>query len=190
MKTLPFVLCLAALPLPGLGQGSVHFSNFDRTSLGPNAPIYRADGTTKLEGSGFMAELFAGASVNSLAPIASTGFRTGNGAGYFDGGTQFILSVNPGADAWAEVRVWNAASGATFDQALASGLPDSWWQSSIFIVHTGDPNLGGAPSVPGALTGLGTSPVYLNAIPEPSPIVLAGLGAVVALFHIRQRSSS
>src|SRR5437899_6539256 len=136
-----------------------------------------SDGVTKLSGTQFTAELLGGVSPDALLPIATTPFLTGSAAGYFFGGVQTIVGVYPGEIGWVEVEVWNTASGASFGQAKASGLPNSWWESGVFSVTTGGYPTGVGPAPPAALTGLGNSPVYLNAVPEPSCLALAGLGA-------------
>jgi len=185
MKRLLLGLAVLALPFSGLTQGTINFINLDSTR-GVHAPVYLSDRVTKLSGPQYQAELLAGPGPSSLEPIAATGFLRGESAGFYNGGTQVVPTVNGGGLAWVEVRVWNTASGTSFDQALASGLSDSWWASSIFTVRTGDPSLGGGPSIPDPLTGLGTSPVYLNTIPEPSTFALAGLGGALALFYARR----
>ena len=167
------------------GQGTVFFENgFPGTSF--DAPVYQSDRVTALSGSQFMAELFGGPTANSLTFIATTGFLTGTGAGYFNAGTQTINSVAPGTTAWVQVRVWNTSSGNSFLQAQASDLQDSWWTSAAFSVVTGG-NTGISVLPPGNLTGLGNSPVYFNAIPEPSTFALAGVDAIVMLSRIRRR---
>ena len=165
-------------------QGTVRFQNIE-AGYPLNAPVYMSDGVTKLSGTQFTAELLGGVSPAALAPIATTPFLTGNGAGYFLGGIQTIMGVAPlGGTAWVVVEVWNTASGASFDQARASGLPNSWWESGVFSVQMDQFN--GIP-LPGNLTGLGTSPVYLNgAVPEPSSITLVCLGAAVTLLNLRR----
>jgi len=177
------------VPFPtAQGQGTVNFINI----YGPvNAPFYESDRITKLAGPQFMAQLLAGPSASTLASIAMTGFFSGGGAGYFNGGEQYINSVPPGSTAWVQVDVWNTASGATFSQAQGSGLPNSWWQSSVFAVQTGNPfSSGGGPTSPAALTGLGNSPLYLNSVPEPSTIALAGLAAAAVVLRIDRRNCS
>jgi hypothetical protein len=184
MKRVILISAMTNVLMTAHGQGTVVFANVYTGGI-PNAPVYESDGVTKLSGSQFMAELFAGPSVSSLAAIAMTGFATGSQAGYFFGGEQTINSVPGGGTAWVQVDVWNTGSGATFPQAQASGLPDSWWQSPLFTAQTGNPF--GTPLPPQPLTGLGTFPVFLNAVPEPSTFALAVLGAVVVFRRKRLR---
>jgi len=190
MKRLLFATVLIASALNSHGQGgTLRFANAD-SSAGVRAPVYMSDKMTPLSGPQFQAELMAGALVDSLAPLASTGFLTGATAGFFigpgPGAAVVVPDVAPGTLAFVQVLVWNTASGATFDAALASGLPDSWWASTVFSVRTGNAPLGGGPTLPAPLVGLGNSPVYLNTIPEPSTFSLAGLGVTVALFQLRR----
>jgi hypothetical protein len=184
MKKLVLALLLTGFWLAAHAQGTVVFSN--GYNGGPNALVYESDGVTKCAGLQFMAELFAGPSSNSIVAIAMTGFATGTQAGYFFGGEQSINSVAGGDTAWIQVDVWNTASGASFPQAKASGLPNSWWQSSVFSVVTGNEfTLGGGFTPPTPLRGLGISPVFLNSVPEPSTLAFAGLAAA-ALFITRR----
>ncbi len=168
------MLFLGASCVLAHAQGTVYFYNFGL------ARVYEVDRLTPLSGPQFQAELLAGPSPSSLMPIATAGFLTGNEAGYFvppvPAGVVKINSVNPQSPAWVQVDVWNTASGATFTEAKGSGLPNSWWQSSVFSVETGG---GFQGPIAGYLTGLGTQPVYLNEIPEPSVLALGALGAVV-----------
>jgi hypothetical protein len=182
MKTHFAILLVIALSLTAHAQGTIYFSN-----LGPgvNAPVYLSDQVTKISGSQFQAELLGGRSVDSMTSLSTLAFGTGAIAGYIQFPTTVeIPGVFPWQTAWVQVKVWNTVSGATFDRALASGLPDSWWASSVFSVVTGGGFQGPPPT---RLTGLGTSPVYLNTIPEPSTIALAGLGATTLSALGRRR---
>jgi len=192
MKKTPSLLVSLALLInascvTAMAQGTVFFSN-GAPGGRIDAPVYMSDGVTPLSGPQFMADLLGGPSASNLASIAMTGFLTGAGAGYFNGGTVSISSVAPGSTAWVQVDVWNTASGSTFTQAKASGLPNSWWQSSVFTVTTGGGTIN--PFPPGALAGLGTSRVYLNSVPEPCTLALAALGASMVLLHVRRRDQS
>ena len=183
MKTFALLVLVFTWCVSARSQGTVLFNNGPSSSV--NAPVYESDGITKLSGPQFMAELFAGPNVNSLGSIAMTGFLTGNSAGYFYGGVQTINSVLPGGNAWFQVDVWNTASGATFGQAQASSLPDSWWQSSVFMEVTGNP-FALPPTLPSPLFGLGTSPVFLNSVPEPSSLTFFWLGFAAMFVSIRR----
>ena len=180
MKALVFLLVLGSA-LVAHPQGLVDFSNFSISGGGVNAPVFESDGVTRCAGSQFMAELLAGSTANNLASIATTGFLTGTAAGYFEGLAQTVPGVAPGHSAWMQVNVWNTATGATFNQAKASGLPDAWWQSSIFSVFAGGGNVNPTPPTP--LTGLGNSPVHLNSVPEPSGLALVACGLVVGFLR-------
>jgi len=160
-------------------QGTVSFQNFYQPIL--FAPDYLSDGTTKLSGPQYMAELLAGPSADTMTAIATTSFFSGGSAGYFNGGTQTLPNVLGGATAFAQVDIWNTMLGATFNSAKASGLPNAWAQSAVFPVVTGNPFV---PSLPGVLTGL--TPLSLNAVPEPSTLALAALGAAFLRFRIVQ----
>jgi len=179
VKALAAVVLVFASALAAWGQGTLRFSNAPNGVSGPNAPVHESDGVTKCSGPQFMADLLAGPSADSLSLIASTGFLTGNGAGYFFGGTATVNTVAGGATAWVQVDVWNTSSGASFQAAKVSGMPNSWWQSAIFTAVTGWTSINPAP--PGSLDALGKSPVYLNSVPEPSALALAGLGALLVL---------
>jgi hypothetical protein len=169
-------------------QGTVVFANLNVGGI-PNAPVFESEGVTRLSGSQFMAELFAGPNANNLAAIAMSGFASGTQAGYFFGGEQTINSVPGGGTAWIQVDVWNTASGGSFAQAKASGLSDSWWQSPLFNVLTGNAlGNGGGPTPPAPLAGLGMSPVFLNSVPEPTLVALFVVGfAVMCSRSYRKR---
>src|SRR5438045_9762204 len=103
MKSLLFALLVTAPSLAAFAQGTVNFANLDSDS-GLDAPMYLGDGTTKISGSGYMAELLAGPAPDNLSAVATTGFLTGVGAGYFQGGVVTISSLPPGAAAGLVVQ--------------------------------------------------------------------------------------
>jgi len=161
-KLIATVVLSGALGAAAFAQGTVNFANI---GAGLDAPVYLSDGTTKLDGPQYIAGLLAGPTASSLALIAMTPFLSGNAAGYYVGGVLTINSVQGGDVAFIQVDVWNAAAGATFDQARASGFGNAWAQSSVFSVETG--NQGTPPTTPSTLLGL--TPLSLNAgtpIPE------------------------
>jgi hypothetical protein len=179
MKTCLLTSLLTVCALAMFAQGTVNFVNLN-VGAGLNAPVFLGDMTTKASGPGFTAELLAGPNAVNLASVATTGFLTGAGAGYFQGGVVTIGSVAPGATAFLQVRVFDTASGSfPFAQANLGGI---WGQSSIFSVVTG--GAGSPPITPAPLAGLTSFSIGVL-IPEPSALALAALGS--SLLFLRRK---
>jgi len=169
--------CLWATAVVSYAQGTVNFSNAGGTFA---SPVYQADGTTKLSGSTYMAELLAGPDASSLAVVgAAAPFLTGGGAGFFNGGVITIATVVPGATGTFQVRAWSTAAGATFAAAQASG--QGYGLSNVFTGPTG--GVGSPPSSPTSLTGLQS---FNLVVPEPSTIALGVLGGLALLLRRRK----
>lgn len=159
-----------------LAQGTVNFNNSPGALGGTGAPVFWGDGVTRLAGTAWLAQLYAGPEVGSLQPWgAPLTFRTGAGAGFFDttgvNTSRVIGTVAAGAVATIEVRVWQAAAGSSYEQAQAVGA--SHGRSAPFIVPTGGG--GSPPALPANLVGL--TPF---SVPEPSTFVLLVVGAACA----------
>lgn len=149
--TCVLALLLGFLPLlSARAQGTINFMN-RVLPAGIDAPVFNVDGVTKLDGGAFVAQLYAGASADSLAPFGATvAFMTGTRAGYFSGGTRIIPLVAPGATAFVQVRVWESAWGSTFETAWAAGSGTG--VSAVLNVTTGGES--SPPTLPGNLIGL------------------------------------
>lgn len=182
MKKLIFVAGMLVMNLSVSAQGTLLFQNRLTAASPPiDAKIFNVGGTTALDGAGFMAILYAGATASSLAPVGpAVPFRTGAGAGYFNlaldptAGTRTIASVLPDANAFVQIRAWDISSGATYDLASIRG------ESGILNIPTGG---GGAPpGPPKNLTGLQS----FSLVPEPSTIALAALGAAFLILRRRK----
>src|SRR5690242_189776 len=102
MKVLSLFILIINVSARSYAQGTVDFRNINPGN-GINAPVYESDGVTPLSGSQFTAELLGGPSANNLASIATTGFLTGAGAGYYNGGERQIQGILPGGTAWVRV---------------------------------------------------------------------------------------
>ena len=112
------------------------------------APVYDVDGVTLLSGSNYVAQLYAGPSVERLRPVsAPTPFQSGLKAGYFYPQTVRIPTVGPGSNAIVQVRVWEWSKGSTYEEARAFG--GKFGQSDLLTV-----TLGSAEMPPACLTGL------------------------------------
>jgi hypothetical protein len=172
----PMLLVLVLLltnPASIHAQGTVNFHNLPPV---PDAPVFDIDGTTRLNGPRYQAFLVAGPTADSLAPVGpSVPFLTGEGAGYFAGGTRTIPTVIPGQTAFLEVRYWDTATGATWEEAAY------WGGSPVFVVVTG--GAGEPPSLPSTLVGLQS----FNLIPEPSTLLLGSIALAPFLWRFTRR---
>lgn len=171
MKKLAILAAAAMMTVGAYAQGTVNNANFVSGVL--DAPVFDVDGTTRLAGANYMAQLYAGPAGGSLAAIGSpVAFKTGSGAGYFLGGAATIPTVAPGANADIKIVAFQGASEAS---AVATG------SSSVFTVQTG--GAGNPPGLPANLVGL-TS--FSLQVPEPSTIALGILGAAALLLRRRK----
>jgi hypothetical protein len=183
MKKIITIACMLAGISAYAADGTVNFNNYVSSS-GINAPIFWIDGTTKLAGTAYLAQLYAGASASTLAAVGDAlPFRTGAGAGLINptgvDTTRTIPGLAAGSQAFVQIRAWDAATGSTYEAALAAGGATGF--SSTLTVTTG--NAGSPPSLPADLVGL--QGFSLQVIPEPSTLALGILGA--ALLVIRRR---
>ena len=109
--------------------------------------------------------------------------------GIIVGGSVRIEGIDPaGGNAWFQVRAWETAYGATYEEVLGApaqggrlGLAGT---SNIIKVDTGDPTTV-PPGTPGGLTPA-LKGFYVVPVPEPSLIGLGALG-IGALLLLRRR---
>jgi len=183
MKKLAILVgCLLAGSL-AMAQGTILFNNGTPNGT---APVLGVDGSP-LPNTGYLAQLWAGPSADSLAPIGATAGFVGNGI--FLGQGRTVDTVAPGDTAYFSVRVWNDAF-ASWDAAYAAfGSGDAsaeiGWSNGgdVLTITTGG---GGVPAAPPAdMVVAGLTGFQLQVVPEPSTIAL-GLLAGLA-FIIRRR---
>jgi hypothetical protein len=131
-----------------LGGGEINFANWFVTMATNALPVFDVDGTTLLNGSEYVAQLYAGPELASLRPVGEpTPFQSGYSAGYFVPQTLTLGNVAPGSNAVVQVRAWDTAFGSSFEAARALG--GRFGKSQIFQIVAG----GGGRS-PAALQGL------------------------------------
>jgi len=176
MKKTMCVLALLLASASAFAQGTVNFNN-KVTASAINAPVYAPDGVTGLAGAAYLAQLYAGADANSLAPVGVAVVFKVNG--YFGGGA-VSTSLNPATGGTFQVRAWEAAGGATYDAAVAAGRP--FGKSDTFVIaKLGDP-AASPPGLPVDLVGLKS----FSLVPEPSTVALGVLGAAALLAFRRK----
>jgi hypothetical protein len=144
-------------------------------------------GWIPVSGSGFSAQLFgatgAGMPVDSLAPaFPITAFRTGIAAGFVVPKIVFLSSVPPEpAVATIQMRVWDNHGGTVTDWAMALAQPAGTERLGVSAPIDVTQIAGGGPGVlPPVLVGLQS--FNLTYVPEPSPLALAGSGALRIWF--------
>lgn len=200
MKKLVVASILAgALAVSVYGQGTVVFNNNSATVVTYSDEAKAILGTADIgpKGASFFVELYYAPDGATPGVEAMQGGRMGPAAtfstlsaGRFTGGNRTTPSTTPGGQpAYFQVRVWEAAYGATYEAAAGTVLNQRnaiAGSSPIFRISTGDPSTGGAAtpitSTGGLSAGFGITPV-----PEPSVFALGLLG-LGGLFLLRRRS--
>jgi hypothetical protein len=96
--------------------------NFFSGVTNVNVPIFDLDGTTPLSGSQYVAQLYAGPSLDLLRPDGQpTPFQTGANAGYFVPQAITLANVASGDMAYMQVCAWDTSYGTSYEQARATG---------------------------------------------------------------------
>ena len=161
--TLAGLMWLACVSM--LAQGTVDIFNGPGSEV--DAPVYDVDGLTRLAGAAYQAQLFAGPAADQLVAVGDPlPFRSKYGAGYWKSGDTILVinSVPPGAKAFVQIRVWEAAAGTAYEAAMAAGGKRG--TSLVLSIVTGG---GGAPpSLPPMLVGLESFRLFQG---EPPKVV-------------------
>ncbi|MBK7999000.1 MAG: immunoglobulin domain-containing protein [Verrucomicrobia bacterium] len=132
------------------GGGTIDFRNRSIWfgTISNHAPIFDFDGTTPLTSSNYLAQLYAGTTLETLRPIGSPSpFRSGYDAGYFVSKILTLPHIPSNARVVTQVRVWEAEKGSTYEDARAFG--GKFGRSGIVEVLAGNGVLS-----PTRLTGL------------------------------------
>jgi hypothetical protein len=112
-----------------------------------NAPVSDI-GLNLLSGPSFLAQAHAGTTAETLNPVGpAVPFLAGDDAGYFVPIELVLTNIVQGSNAFVQVRVWEAAAGASYEQAVQTG--GQYGASAVLETATG----GGAFPTPD-LTGL------------------------------------
>lgn len=176
MKKLVIILGVALVSVATYAQGTVTFAN---AGAGFTRPIVDVNGTP-LAGSAFVAQLYAGATSGSLAPVGGTTPFLVNG--FFNGGSRTIPGVAPGSDGFFAVAAWEAAGGSDWQSAQAGGF--QYLELVEFQNVTG--GVGSPPTPPAGLANMPAG-LQLTVIPEPSTYALLALGAAAMLLRRRNK---
>jgi hypothetical protein len=143
--SLPAVLTVTT---SDIGGGTIDFRNKFGGVVTNGAPVFDLDGVTPLNGSNYVAQLYAGPSLALLRPAGQpTPFQSGFNAGYFYSQIITLANVPPGGNAVVQVRAWDVAFGTSYEEVRALG--GRVGKSQVLQVAAGGNALPAAP-----LTGL------------------------------------
>ena len=131
------------------GGGTIDFRNKSMAGItNVNAAVFDLDGITPLNGSNYVAQLYAGSSLGGLRPAGQPApFQEGFNAGYFVPEIITLANVAPGSNAVLQVCAWDASYGASYEQARALG--GKFGKSNLIQVPAG-----GGANPPQSLLGL------------------------------------
>jgi hypothetical protein len=123
-----------------VGGALIDFRNRFTMITSNEAPVFDIDGQTRLSGEQYVAQLYAGPTLETIRPAGEpTPFRTGLSAGFFVRQLVTLANVAPGEIAFAQVRAWEASRGASYEEARATG--GKFGRSEILEVRTMPPLL-------------------------------------------------
>jgi hypothetical protein len=174
-----------------VAQSTFRFENLN-SAAGIDAPVFDAKGA-RLAGPNYAAELWGGATSNSLSPTVSffsgqrviLPFETGLAAGYFTSTSSMaVWAVSGGGFAWVQVRAWDARLGANYEDVLALGI-GGYGESAQLYIRGSNP-LGVPPTASAPLTGL-QSFSLLPVVPEPSTWGFLALGGAALWWAVRRQ---
>lgn len=158
----------AVLSVSASGTRMINFNN-RVPGASVDAPVFGEDGVTRLTGTAYLAQLYAGPAAEALAPVGwAVPFLTGEYAGYVAGGSVVVVpTVAPGAVAIVQMRVWESARGSSFESTLRTGSRVG--TSAVLRIPTG--GAGAPPSFPADMVGL--TSFRLTRETEPPIIVIS-----------------
>lgn len=171
-------------------QGKIDFN-----TLVASLPfVTETDGTTRLAGSAYLANLYYGTPGTDPAGWTSAGvaaaFNSGGQAGLITGPEVTLTGFNWGSTVGVQVRAWRASDGGTWEAASAvAGAHASYPIATIPTVNVVLPSKA-LPTDPDPLSPrlTGLTGHRLSIVPEPSTILL-GLAGLGGLFLLRRKVS-
>src|SRR5687768_13561318 len=139
MKWVQLFLSIGPLAAGVYAQGVVDFNNNRAWTTATNVSrlVTDVDGTTRLVGTNYAAQLYYGTDPQSLQAVTTAPARfrvpTTTQPGTWAGGNRTLTGFAAGMTATLQVGIWDSNAGATLDQARAAG---GFWGLSQPFTYT------------------------------------------------------
>jgi len=190
MKKLAAILCLSAMATGAFAQGLINFANSPTTLVSANiggntAAISGAAGSYYF---GLLTSPTGGAGTWTFSGLYATNLVNSTGGRFSGGNGVAVPNWAAGTTQSYEVAAWSSALGHDFNPTWLVNAPGGLF--GVSAVGTGVAG-GGAQSLPtmqlfGGATGIQAG-FTLTAVPEPTSMALAGLGAAALLIFRRRK---
>jgi len=197
MKKLAAILCLSALTSGAFAQGLVNFFNSSTTLSSATDANGVSAATSGAVGSYYYGLLTAAAGTTDPKAFTFSGAYATNlaVAGRFTGGANVaVAGWTAGESRSYEVAIWSASLGHDFQAGWLQGNFSTSGVFGLSAIATGISGGAGVPASPsynlfGGATGIqaGFNANTVGAVPEPSSMALAGLGAAALLIFRRRK---
>jgi len=188
MKKTLLTIAAASLAVGAFGQGEVIFEN----DLGTGYITQNSSAGAKVAPGTYQVALlwFNGTSFQSIAVYTVANGSAGSGPGYFHDSTTVAVPTYTSTGTF-EVQGWATTGNYSSYAAAAAGAGTTFiGQTASFASPEGNtlPPPNGVPAAPLSGSGGGWSGnLILVPVPEPSTIVLGGLGAAALLLFRRRK---
>jgi len=178
-------VAMMAAAVSSNAQGTVNFSS----SAGGSCLVSNTTtgATSKIASGTYAFGLYVGATAGTISSTPVLQITNSGFAGIISGSTFTVNGgLSTGSTYFFVVKGWTAAAGSTFESAQTSLLAGT----AVGVSAVGQFTAGGGSTPAGNLFGTsGTTvatPILLTPVPEPSTMVLGGLG-IAALAFFRRR---
>jgi hypothetical protein len=189
MKKLAAILCLSALSTGAFAQGLINFFNNANTLVSAGASAQTATAISGAPGSFYFELLTSPVGANTFTSASVMGTNQAVAGRFFGGSSIAVAGWAAGAARDFKVAGWSSSLGTAFNPAWLTTLPTGFGLSALGTGQAGGstatgtlPNL----NIFGGATGIQNG-FFLQTVPEPSSMALAGLGAAALLIFRRRK---
>jgi hypothetical protein len=197
MKKLAAILCLSALATGAFAQGIINYANSGQTLISTSTGTQTSVMPNSTAGTFYFALLTAAPGTTDKTAFTFTGLYGTNTAattgGRLSGGNGIqVPGWGAGVSMSYEIAGWDASLGHTFQSSWLTTAPSGFFGVSPIATGAAGGTDALGNSLPpynlfGGATGIPTGFTLTSAVPEPSSMALAGLGAAALLIFRRRK---